>query len=294
MRKKLVSLLVLLGCLFLRATIINIPHDHLTIQIGIDASSHGDTVLVQPGTYVENINYNGKNITVASLFITAQDTSYISQTIIDGNQDESVCIFNHGEDSTAVFCGFTIRNGSGHFVQPRFHGGGIYCYNSSPKFKNLKIIDNNASIGGGIFFQNSSSSVSNSTINDNVISFMGAGIYCEQSNIFLSDVVMCYNSAILPGAAGGGIYCCSNSNIEVRNAIISENIVDGTGAKGGAIYCSSNSYLEVRNAIMNENITEGTGAAGGAIYCKYSSLYIESIVNIPVCILNQSRYLKIQ
>jgi hypothetical protein len=37
------------------ATIINIPADWSTIQQGIDASVDGDTVLVQPGTYYENV-----------------------------------------------------------------------------------------------------------------------------------------------------------------------------------------------------------------------------------------------
>jgi len=88
MRKMLI---IGMGILFLcsgalSATIINIPSEYLTIQQGIDASLVADTVLVQPGTYIENINYNGKNITVASLFLTSADTSYISQTIIDGNQ----------------------------------------------------------------------------------------------------------------------------------------------------------------------------------------------------------------
>ena len=43
------------------AATINIPVDYTTIQPGINASTNGDTVLVQPGTYIENINYNGKN-----------------------------------------------------------------------------------------------------------------------------------------------------------------------------------------------------------------------------------------
>jgi len=66
--------------------VIYVPADHSTIQAAINASENGDEIIVSPGTYFENLNFNGKAITLGSLFYTTQDTSYISQTIIDGNQ----------------------------------------------------------------------------------------------------------------------------------------------------------------------------------------------------------------
>jgi len=92
------------------ATIINIPGDYDTIQEGIDASSDGDTVLIQPDTYVENINFNGHNVVLASLFLTTGDTIYVLNTVIDGDRAGSVITFAGGEDSTAVVMGFTIQN----------------------------------------------------------------------------------------------------------------------------------------------------------------------------------------
>jgi hypothetical protein len=82
---------------------IKIPQVGTKIQAGIDISSNGDTVLVSPGIYYENINFSGKNIVLGSLFLTTGDTSYISQTIIDGSQQGCVVVFESGEDSTTVF-----------------------------------------------------------------------------------------------------------------------------------------------------------------------------------------------
>ncbi|MCD4730969.1 MAG: hypothetical protein K8R74_10235, partial [Bacteroidales bacterium] len=63
--------------------------DFTTIQAGINAANTGDTVLVWPGTYFENIDYNSKSITVASIYLTTQQDNYIDSTIIDGNMNGS-------------------------------------------------------------------------------------------------------------------------------------------------------------------------------------------------------------
>ena len=48
---------------------IRIPEDLPTIQAGIDSAANGDTVLVAPGTYFENIVLDGKNIVLGSWFL---------------------------------------------------------------------------------------------------------------------------------------------------------------------------------------------------------------------------------
>jgi len=50
------------------ADTLNVPVDQPTIQAGINAAVNGDTVLVAPGTYVENIDFVGKAITLRSKF----------------------------------------------------------------------------------------------------------------------------------------------------------------------------------------------------------------------------------
>src|SRR5262245_23192392 len=66
---------------------LNVPADYPTIQSAINAANNGDTVLVAPGTYYENINFNGKAITVTS-------SSGASATIIDGSHNGTVVTFN--------------------------------------------------------------------------------------------------------------------------------------------------------------------------------------------------------
>ncbi len=73
-----------------RAATIQIPKDFPTIQAGIDAAVDGDEVVVAPGTYVENIDFFGKAITVRST--DPNDAGVVLNTIIDGGGAGSVVI----------------------------------------------------------------------------------------------------------------------------------------------------------------------------------------------------------
>jgi hypothetical protein len=137
MKKILITLIMAITATS-SATVINIPADYPTIQQGIDASSDGDTVLVQLGTYVENINFNGHNIVLGSLFLTTGDSGYISKTVIDGNSAERVITFTSGEDNRAMLIGFTITNGKDRLA------AGVYCLSSSPVIAHNIITNNHA------------------------------------------------------------------------------------------------------------------------------------------------------
>ena len=177
---KIIILIILFGsCSLLSTTTWEINQDgtgdFVNIQAGIDAATDGDTVLVYPGTYYENINFLGKDITVASLILTTGDESYIYNTIIDGNEEWSVVEFDNNETEDTVLQGFTIQNGIGH-VGYNYSGGGIFINHASPILKDLLITQSIARIGGGIFFSSSNSFLENVTITGNHAYANGGGI----------------------------------------------------------------------------------------------------------------------
>ncbi|MDD4309244.1 MAG: DUF1565 domain-containing protein [Candidatus Cloacimonetes bacterium] len=175
------------------------------IQEAVNASAHGDTVLVYPGRYIENVDYVGKNITIASLELTTGNPAYRDSTIIDGNQSGSV-IKSVTPISNAGIYGFTLTNGSGSadmYYQgiPITLGGGIWLKDASSfHINNCSIFGNNAYYGGGIRLRSSTAYISNTTVRHNFATD-GGGVYLAgQSSVIFDQTNRC---SIYENTSGG-------------------------------------------------------------------------------------------
>jgi len=159
----------------------------LQIQEAIDNAEEGDDILVYPGRFYENINPEGKSdLSIYSLEYTTGDDSYISSTIIDGNEN-GACFLLINEEQNWLIRGFSITGGSGYNPPNNYSAGGaISIYLVSLTIINCNIYNNYAHEGGAILTDNSDLNLSGVSIHDNIAYEFGGGLI--------------FNAAIIPGA----------------------------------------------------------------------------------------------
>jgi len=247
------------------AATIWVPDDHGTIQGAIDNASSGDTIMVRPDTYVENIDFLGKAITVKS-----EQGAVV--TIIDGNQNDSVVTFCPDLGMPPKIEGFTIRGGLAA------QGGGIRCQHSNPTIS-LCFITQNTTLDGAQPGEKGGD---------------GAGVYgCPSSYLILQDCAITNNTTGCgvddqnggggAGGDGGGIFC---DLAIIERCIIRANMtgaggsgdVGGRGGHGAGIYCAS---AEITACTIDANKNgdggggetgkAGNGGSGGGIYFSSAS-----------------------
>jgi len=144
-----------------------------SIHVAIWGALSGDTVIVAPGVYNENIDFCGKAVHLTST--DPFDSLTVQSTIIDGGATARTVVFNTNETAAAILEGFTIRNG--------YYGGVYIGCGTGPSILRNRIVGNwpgvyayecaaSALLEGNVIAGNSFSS--------------GGGIYAEYSTLMVA------------------------------------------------------------------------------------------------------------
>ncbi len=289
MKRMFTMILVAVSLATVSAAVITVPEDAATIQAGIDIAVEGDTVKVHPGTYVENINFNGKDIVVRS-------NGGAERTIIDGNQNGSAVLMINGESQAAVLEGFTITNGTGWFDpdEEQRVGGGIACRDSSsPTLKRLIITGNTAigandPSGGGITLAYGANAILEDIVISNNVSKWGGGLTIVASNPYLKNVEILSNEAT---TTGGGVYI----GVDAAPVFCAVTIQNNRATYyGGGLFIHDHSKPVMNTVTVRDNRAP-SGGAGMIVNHGSKPLVINSIFwgNFPDQIMfnNDAQYL---
>lgn len=228
--------------------------DFSNIQSAISASSDGDTVQIEAGTYSHfmAINPQGKAITIRGT--KASDGTPL--TIIDGQLDHWVFQCQSNEGPSTRLENLVIKRGN---------GVGIYIEGCSPTLKNCWINDN---AGTGIRLDGSSATLIDCRILNNEGGGGGGGILIAGSGSphVLNSVISGNSSGQGGGGRGGGIFV-SGATPVFESTVVSGNLGSGDG---GGIY-SLNSSVRLVECIVRSN----NAMNGGGIACWSSTFQLE-------------------
>ena len=229
------------------AATLDVPGQYSTIQAAIDDANGGDIVIVQPGTYYENITMKDG--------VTVQGSG-ADVTTIDGGGNDHVVVFNL---ASGTISGFTITN-SGN------HRGGIFTSQCTVRIENNVVVNNHKGI---ILSSNSTAVIIGNRIMNHTGVF-GSGIEVSSSSATIANNIIAHNGG------WAGIDCTSSSPSIIKNTI--------TGNEHYGIYCNPISTQVIANNIITHN-EYGIMAHGGGespvplLHISYNDVWNNSEAN---------------
>lgn len=232
------------------ATVIRVPDEEPTIQAGIDAASHGDTVLMACGTYYEH------DITMTSGVTLRGETGEPGCVIIDAEYlARAFYLVGVGEGATIE--GLTVRHGFSGYAP----GGAMYCEACALSMSSVVFEDNSAyDNGGALYCFESELSLSDVVFDGNAANMGGSGgaIYADRSTAALSGAEFTDNAC----DADGGAVCLTDSSGPITDVTFSGNTA---GSEGGGLYCYRSSP-HVTDVVFEGNHADRDG---GGMFCYY-------------------------
>jgi predicted outer membrane repeat protein len=270
-----------LGCV--AATLLTIPAgatqwvvdqggggDFITIQAAISASSEFDEILVRPGTYLENIDFLGRDLYVHS-------SNGATATTIDGSAgatgDASCVTLTGGLTAAAVLEGFTLTGGEGTDYGSRLDdlsrdpmvGGAINCVSGAPRIQQCVIQENHADYAAGIFLDHADVEIVDCLFLNNTAATYGGAVAGPDSG---PTIRRCQFQGNFAGSGDGTIH------LELP-ATIEDCLFRGNEARAGAAINSPGygADFQIRDCVFEGNVSHETH--GGAIRVHEASPLIE-------------------
>jgi hypothetical protein len=241
----------------------HVPGDFSTIQGAIQLAQYGDSVVVAPGNYPENLTMRSG--------VLVRGTGGAEATVVDGRYLGPVVLCNNALDFTLE--DLTLRRG---YMAAYPGGAGVAMDHARGLVARCLVIDNLAGRdGGGISVVDSRATIVGCTFRNNsaaaASALDGGGIFCYRSEIVVEDTQIIDNLA----QEGGGLAIVLDSSAAIRRCVIARNEALGPGPAGGAIAVAS-SAVEITSSTMVENRTPLTGASVALI--SGSGSFTRSIV----------------
>ena len=245
-----------------------------TIQEALNRSCDGDTIILFDGEYFENVELTNTYlpyVTIASEYIEDGLVSHISNTIVNGMDEDPVFdISNHNSTTdTIVFVGFTITNGKS---SNWYGGGGISTNYSNIALKHMRVSGNRSGhSGGGIGMDGGYLNLWNTVIENNIASGDGGGIranYMYRIDGHGSTIIQNNKSNSNGGGIsyGHGHWGSTNEDFYIRGFEIVNNSADGTaGGLHVSNWGNNNGTLEIDNIKVVNNRSTSYGAGGASI-----------------------------
>jgi hypothetical protein len=249
---------VVLFCVSANA-LINIPDDYPTIQLGIDAAVNGDTVLIAPGTYIEALEIQDLNITLASHFLMTEDTTFIPTTIIDG--DSTLQLLNCIGPENIHLTGLTFQRGVSLEL-----GGGLYVSggintqeNVDLQISNCRFREFSGSRSSVMLLNSRNLAVENCVFEDNQVEDYKLINMWYMDNVSFRRVVF-RNNYNCPGLIGAGLdstYTIDSCQFIGNdcNTIGISSFISGGGAFAEITNCQ---FLENSGLGLNSLLTLGS------------------------------------